>query len=62
MLMPMIYKMGVMMTMLMVIAAISAKGLLIGKHYFCTFIPSEKCHPHKCITVSLSYGQRNPHT
>ncbi|KYN33539.1 hypothetical protein ALC56_12251 [Trachymyrmex septentrionalis] len=30
MLMPMMYKMGVMMTMLMVIAAISAKGLLIG--------------------------------
>ncbi|XP_011050331.1 PREDICTED: uncharacterized protein LOC105143595 isoform X2 [Acromyrmex echinatior] len=31
MLMPMMYKMGVMMTMLMVIAAISAKGLLIAK-------------------------------
>ncbi|XP_012522291.2 uncharacterized protein LOC105828486 [Monomorium pharaonis] len=30
MLMPMMYKMGVMMTMLMVIAAISAKGVLIG--------------------------------
>ncbi|XP_011157351.1 uncharacterized protein LOC105194227 [Solenopsis invicta] len=30
MLMPMMYKMGVMMTMLMVITAISAKGLLIG--------------------------------
>lgn len=30
MLMPMMYKMGVMMTMLMIITAISAKGLLVG--------------------------------
>jgi len=49
MLMPMMYKMGVMMTMLMIITVISAKGLLIGKHHY--FIHNEKCHPHKCITV-----------
>ena len=31
MLMPMMYKMGVMMTMLIVLTAISVKGLLVGK-------------------------------
>jgi hypothetical protein len=31
-LMPMMYKMGVMMTLLMVLTAISVKGLIIGKH------------------------------
>lgn len=34
MLMPMIYKMGVMMTMLMVLTAISVKGLFVGKYRY----------------------------
>lgn len=48
MLMPMMYKMGVMMTMLTVLTMISLKGLLIGKCL--SFYVSSYCTYEK-ITV-----------